>query len=93
MSTEEISATGRVVERGMICAFAGLCLTYRWNLFRVGVPNQPSGKLSAKGWASLPLARPASPKKIVDQGLPPPERHQEEFAGAERWIEGNRIQE
>ena len=70
MSTEEISATGRVVERGMICAFAGLCRTYRRDLFRVGVLNQPSAKLPAKG--SPPLACPVSRKKIVDQGLAPP---------------------
>ena len=50
MSTEEIFATGRVVERLMICAFAGLSLTYGWNLFRVGVLNEQSAELSAKGW-------------------------------------------
>jgi hypothetical protein len=50
MSTEEIFATGRVVERLMICAFAGLSLTYGWNLFRVGVLNEQSAEMAAKGW-------------------------------------------
>ena len=50
MSTEEIFATGRVVERLMVCAFAGLSLTYGWNLFRVGVLNEQSASASARGW-------------------------------------------
>jgi hypothetical protein len=50
MSTEQIFATGRVLERLMICGFAGLCLTFGWNLFRVGVLNEQSAELSAKGW-------------------------------------------
>lgn len=50
MSTEEIFATGRVVERLVICIVAGLCLTYGWNLFRVGVLNEQSAELAAKGW-------------------------------------------
>jgi hypothetical protein len=50
MSTEEIFATGRVVERLMICAFGGLSLTYGWNLFRIGVLNDQSAEFAAKGW-------------------------------------------
>jgi hypothetical protein len=50
MSTEEIFATGRVVERLMICVFAGLSLTYGWNLFRVGVLTEQSAELAANGW-------------------------------------------
>jgi hypothetical protein len=50
MSTEEVFAIGRVVERLMISAIAGLCLTYGWNLFRVGVVNQQTAELGAKGW-------------------------------------------
>jgi hypothetical protein len=34
----------------MICVFGGLSLTYGWNLFRVGVLNEQSAELSARGW-------------------------------------------
>ena len=50
MTAETIFATGRVVERLIICAIAGLCLTYGWNLFRVGVLNEQSAELSGNGW-------------------------------------------
>jgi hypothetical protein len=50
MSTEQIFALGRVVERLLICVFGGVSLALGWNLFRVGVVNQQSADLSAKGW-------------------------------------------
>lgn len=50
MSTEQIFALGRVIERLVICTFAGISLALGWNLFRVGVVTQQSADLSAKGW-------------------------------------------
>jgi hypothetical protein len=50
MPAEEIFATGRVVERLLVCVFAGLSLTYGWNLFRVGVLTEQSAELTSKGW-------------------------------------------
>jgi hypothetical protein len=50
MPTEEIFAIGRVVERLIICLWAGASLTYGWNLFRVGVVDQQSAELSVKDW-------------------------------------------
>jgi len=50
MSTEQIFALGRVVERLLICVFGGVSLALGWNLFRVGVVTQQSADLSAKGW-------------------------------------------
>jgi hypothetical protein len=47
---EEIFAIGRVIERLLICAIAGVSLTYGWNLFRVGVLNEQSAEFAAKGW-------------------------------------------
>jgi hypothetical protein len=34
----------------MICAFAGLSLTYGWNLFRAAVLTEQSAELAARGW-------------------------------------------
>src|SRR5438445_3335129 len=50
MEIHEVFAVGRVIERLMICAFGGLSLVFGWNLFRVGVVDQQSAELSAKGW-------------------------------------------
>jgi hypothetical protein len=50
MSTEQIFALGRVVERLLICVFGGISLALGWNLFRVGVVTQQTAELSAKGW-------------------------------------------
>jgi len=50
MPADQIFALGRVVERLLICTFGGISLVLGWNLFRVGVVNQQTAELSAKGW-------------------------------------------
>jgi hypothetical protein len=39
MQPEQILTLGRVIERLIVCAFAGASLACGWNLFRVGVVN------------------------------------------------------
>jgi hypothetical protein len=50
VSTEQIFALGRVIERLLICTIGGVSLVLGWNLFRVGVVTQQAAELSAKGW-------------------------------------------
>lgn len=50
MTPDEILVVGRVVERLLTCLFAGLSLTFGWNLFRVGVLSHQSAALAASGW-------------------------------------------
>jgi hypothetical protein len=50
MSIEETLTLGRVLERLLICIFAGVSLGFGWNLFRVGVVGQQTADLSAMGW-------------------------------------------
>jgi hypothetical protein len=50
MPTEGVLALGRVIERLLVCVFAGTSLAFGWNLFRVGVVAQQSAELATKDW-------------------------------------------
>jgi hypothetical protein len=45
-----VLAVGRAVERVLADAMFGVSLVLGWNLFRVGVINDQTAELSAKGW-------------------------------------------
>jgi hypothetical protein len=50
MTIDEILALGRVVERLLVCVFAGTSLGYGWNLFRVGIVGDQSAEFGGAGW-------------------------------------------
>jgi hypothetical protein len=49
VSADQILVTGRVIERILVCVFAGASLLCGWNLFRVGVVTEQSAGFSGKG--------------------------------------------
>src|ERR1700733_9027297 len=50
MTTEQILALGRVVERLLVCMSAGISLAFGWDLFRVGVVTDRAAEFAAAGW-------------------------------------------